>query len=105
MQPQGPPLWFRRHTAEGLSVRCATCRQVAGAIDAQSPERDAGGVQRKRNLSGEIVLQPLANPDGTTQQLNGYFAGRNAFDGSGNFKRNWLDLTVTVVKNLDKHAW
>ena len=80
-------------------------RQVAGTIDAQSPERDAGGVQRKRNISGEIVLQPLANPDGTTQQLNGCLAGRNGFDGSGNFKRNWLDLTVTVVKHLDKHAW
>ena len=59
----------------------------------------------KVNFSGEIVPQPVSNPGGNTHQLNGYFAGRNAFDCSGNFDRNWPDLAVKVVKHLDKHAW
>ena len=43
-------------------------------------------------IDGEIILVPYANPIGLDQRVGAAASGRFAFDGSGNFNRNWADL-------------
>lgn len=69
-----------------------TLNHLIGMLD----EADADG-----RIAGEVVLLPFANPIGMAQRFNGYFAGRHAFDGSGNFNRNWPDLTEPAARHLD----
>ncbi len=51
-------------------------------------------------ILGEIIVLPYANPIGMAQQMGGYVPGRYAFDGSGNFNRNWPDFTTRVASIL-----
>lgn len=69
-----------------------TLNHLTGLLDAA----DAEG-----RIKGEIVLLPFANPIGLGQRLNGYMAGRHAFDGGGNFNRHWPDLTDAAAEILD----
>jgi len=55
------------------------------------------GANAGKKNSNEVLLLPFAKPVGTTQQLNGYFAGRHTFNGRSKLNNNWLDLTVTVA--------
>ncbi len=48
-------------------------------------------------IMGEIVVVPVANPIGLSQQLNGYLLGRFDFGATGNFNRQFLDLPNEVV--------
>jgi predicted deacylase len=50
-------------------------------------EADAKGA-----VAGEIVLVPVANPIGLSQNLNNHLLGRHEASGGGNFNRNWPDL-------------
>ncbi|WP_259782415.1 succinylglutamate desuccinylase/aspartoacylase family protein [Aestuariispira ectoiniformans] len=43
-------------------------------------------------IKGEIVVVPYANPIGMDQRIGDHVPGRYAFDGSGNYNRNWADL-------------
>ncbi|MDO4777533.1 MAG: succinylglutamate desuccinylase/aspartoacylase family protein [Cardiobacteriaceae bacterium] len=43
-------------------------------------------------ITGEIVVVPIANPIGLRQFLGGYQLGRFDFDYSGNFNRGYLEL-------------
>lgn len=52
------------------------------------------------HVSGEIIVLPYANPIGLTQRIGGAAAGRYALDGSGNFNRNWPDLSDAVAQRL-----
>lgn len=54
----------------------------------------------KGEITGEIILLPYANPIGLSQMIGGAVTGRYANDGSGNFNRNWPDLTKPVAEKL-----
>jgi len=69
-----------------------TLNHLIGLLD----EADAEG-----NIKGEIVLLPYANPLGLAQRMNGYMMGRHAFDGGGNFNRNWPDLSKAAGDALE----
>lgn len=51
-------------------------------------------------IKGEIILLPYANPVGLSQMMGGRVTGRYAFDGTGNFNRNWPDLTAAVSEKI-----
>ena len=57
--------------------------------------------EREQRIKGQVVLVPVANPIGLDQHLNGRLNGRFAFDGSGNFNRNFPDLTDAVLARID----
>lgn len=57
--------------------------------------------ERERRIKGQVVVVPVANPIGLGQHLNGRLNGRFAFDGSGNFNRNFPDLTDAVLARID----
>jgi len=52
-------------------------------------------------ITGEIVLVPYANPIGLDQRMGSAAPGRYAYDGSGNFNRNWPDLSAPAAEYLD----
>ena len=58
-------------------------------------DADAAG-----QITGEIIVLPYANPIGLTQRVGGEAAGRFAFDGTGNFNRNWADVSDDVAERL-----
>lgn len=51
-------------------------------------------------ILGEIVLLPFANPTGLAQRMGGHVTGRYDHDGSGNFNRNWPDLSQAAAEKL-----
>ncbi len=54
---------------------------------------------RAGEITGEIVLVPVANPIGLAQVMDDRPLGRYAFsDGGGNFNRNWPDLGAAVLE-------
>jgi predicted deacylase len=55
---------------------------------------------RAGHVAGEIVVVPYANPVGMDQRIGGAPAGRYALDGSGNFNRNWPDLSAAAAAHL-----
>lgn len=57
--------------------------------------------EREQRIKGQVVVVPVANPIGLGQHLNGRLNGRFAFDGSGNFNRNFPDLTDAVHSRID----
>lgn len=59
-------------------------------------EADAAG-----HVAGEVIVVPYANPVGMDQRIGGAPAGRYALDGSGNFNRNWPDLSAAAAAHLE----
>lgn len=54
-------------------------------------------------ITGEIVLLPMANPVGLGQYINGHLTGRFDFGGTGNFNRGFPDLaTLAAPELMDK---
>ncbi|WP_207481481.1 succinylglutamate desuccinylase/aspartoacylase family protein [Arenibaculum pallidiluteum] len=51
-------------------------------------------------IQGEIVVVPIANPIGLEQFVLGEAVGRFALDGSGNFNRDFPDLTEAAAERL-----
>ena len=51
-------------------------------------------------IVGEIVLVPVANPIGLSQNLEGYHVGRLNLDGGGNFNRGFPDLASLVEDDV-----
>ncbi|ADZ91140.1 succinylglutamate desuccinylase/aspartoacylase family protein [Marinomonas mediterranea] len=52
-------------------------------------------------IKGEIVVVPVANPIGLSQNFHCYIPGRFAFsEGGGNFNRNWPQLGESVEKRV-----
>ncbi len=47
-------------------------------------------------IKGEIIVSPVANPIGLSQNLEGYHVGRLNLDGGGNFNRGFPDLAPLV---------
>lgn len=55
----------------------------------------------KAEITGEIVVVPIANPIGLRQFLGGYQLGRFDFDYSGNFNRGYLELAEAAFPLLE----
>ncbi len=53
--------------------------------------------EARNPMIGEIVIVPIANPIGLSQQLHGYLAGRYDFSGGLNFNRDFPELGETVA--------
>ena len=51
-------------------------------------------------IQGEVVVVPVANPVGLAQYVNGRVIGRFDLDNSGNFNRNFPDLTDIVLAEV-----
>ncbi len=51
-------------------------------------------------IEGEIVVVPMANPLGLSQNLDGYHVGRHNLDGGGNFNRGFPDLGALVCDDM-----
>jgi predicted deacylase len=49
-------------------------------------------------ILGEIVIVPIANPIGLSQQLHGYLVGRYDFSGGLNFNRNFPEISEAVAE-------
>ncbi len=58
-------------------------------------EADAEG-----GIRGQVVVVPFANPIGLSQRIGGHVPGRYDLDGSGNFNRNWPDLSAAAAERL-----
>jgi uncharacterized protein len=54
-----------------------------------------------REVRGEVVLVPVANPIGLAQQAQGYLRGRFEANTSVNFNRGYADLAAAVGEALD----
>jgi uncharacterized protein len=54
----------------------------------------------KGDISGEIIVVPVANPVGLGQQLLGQHVGRNEFASGGNFNRSWPDMSDAVYRRV-----
>jgi len=52
-------------------------------------------------IVGEIVIVPIANPIGLSQQLHGYLVGRFDFSGGLNFNRGFPDLSEAVAEAVE----
>lgn len=51
-------------------------------------------------VTGEVVVVPVANPIGLAQQRYGYLLGRYESNSSGNFNRGYADLAAAVGDGL-----
>lgn len=54
---------------------------------------DAAG---RDEIVGEVIVVPIANPIGLSQQVQGYLRGRFEAGASSNFNRGYADLAATV---------
>jgi predicted deacylase len=52
-------------------------------------------------VAGEIVIVPVANPIGLSQQLHGYVVGRYDFSAGVNFNRDFPDVSVAVAEMVE----
>jgi predicted deacylase len=52
-------------------------------------------------IAGEIVVVPIANPIGLSQQLHGYLVGRYDFSGGLNFNRDFPELSEAVSEAVE----
>lgn len=52
-------------------------------------------------IVGEIVVVPYANPLGMDTRIGGTITGRYAYDGSGNYNRDWADFAPMVAARLN----
>jgi uncharacterized protein len=56
---------------------------------------------KEGRIVGEIIVVPMANPIGLSQNMDGYHVGRHNMDGSGNFNRGFPDLGALVRDKLE----
>jgi len=56
--------------------------------------------ERENRIVGEVLIVPAANPIGLAQHMGGQLLGRYAFDASGNFNRNFPQLSQALVEAL-----
>jgi uncharacterized protein len=63
--------------------------------------RDLIKADEEGRVKGEVIVVPMANPLGLSQNLDGYHVGRHNLDGGGNFNRGFPDLGALVRDDLD----
>lgn len=69
---------------------------VANHLVSLLDDADARG-----DITGEIIVVPVANPIGLGQHINGHHVGRNELSGDGNFNRSWPDLTDGAYARIE----
>jgi hypothetical protein len=57
--------------------------------------------EERGEITGEIVVVPVANPIGLAQNINGVHPGRAELRGGGNFNRHWPDLFEGLVEAVE----
>jgi len=74
--------------------------EIPGLLVTHHLLRGLETAQREGRIVGEVVVVPVANPIGLSQQLNGRLLGRFDFDGTGNFNRGFPDLTGLALEQV-----
>ena len=67
--------------------------EIPGMIAAHHLLRLLDQADAKGDITGEIIVVPVANPVGASQVLHTHLVGRYDFRGGLNFNRRWPDLT------------
>jgi len=57
--------------------------------------------EARGEITGEIVVVPVANPIGLAQNIAGTHIGRSELRGGGNFNRNWPDMFDGLVEAVE----
>jgi predicted deacylase len=57
--------------------------------------------EKRGEITGEIVVVPVANPIGLAQNVAGTHIGRSEIRGGGNFNRGWPDLFEGLVEAVE----
>jgi predicted deacylase len=57
--------------------------------------------EKRGEITGEIVVVPVANPIGLAQNVAGTHIGRSEVRGGGNFNRGWPDLFEGLVEAVE----
>jgi hypothetical protein len=70
--------------------------EIPGMICAQALRRELSALEAAGDLAGEVVLVPVANPLGLSQQVLGQPVGRFSLNDGGNFNRDCPDLTAGI---------
>ncbi|WP_376989478.1 succinylglutamate desuccinylase/aspartoacylase family protein [Bosea sp. R86505] len=70
--------------------------EIPGMICAQALRRELLAIEAAGDLSGEVVLVPVANPLGLSQQVLGQPVGRFSLGDGCNFNREFPDLGATL---------
>jgi hypothetical protein len=71
--------------------------EIPGMMAAHHLLRRLDEADKRGEISGEIIVVPVANPIGLGQIINGTQAGRYDLRGGGNFNRHWPDLFDGLV--------
>lgn len=69
---------------------------VANHLIARLDELD-----QRSEITGEVIVVPVANPIGLGQRVNDRHLGRYDLAGGGNYNRNWPDLTEAVLHKVE----
>lgn len=75
--------------------------EVPALLVAQCLRQRLAALEAAGQLSGEVVLVPVANPPGLTQQLLGVHHGRFALGDGVNFNRGYADLAAAAAPWLE----
>jgi hypothetical protein len=71
--------------------------EIPGMMAAHHLLQRLDEADRRGDITGEIIVVPVANPIGLGQVINGTQAGRYELRGGGNFNRHWPDLFQGLV--------
>ena len=74
--------------------------EIPGLLVAQHLLRGLEQAHHDGRILGEIVVVPVANPIGLNQHLNGRLLGRFDFASTGNFNRDFPDLTALALDRV-----
>lgn len=71
--------------------------EIPGMMAAHHLLQRLDEADRRGEITGEIIVVPVANPIGLGQVINGTQTGRYDLRGGGNFNRHWPDLFEGLV--------
>ncbi|MGL4976359.1 MAG: succinylglutamate desuccinylase/aspartoacylase family protein, partial [Bosea sp. (in: a-proteobacteria)] len=78
--------------------------EIPGMICAHHLREKLLVLEAANQITGEIVLVPMANPLGLTQVLHGHQIGRFALEDGGNFNRDFPDLVQAAIDFMQPFA-
>lgn len=86
-----PKAYFQASLHADETAGMMAAHHLLGLLDA---------ADRRGEITGEIVVVPVANPIGLGQVLNRQLVGRSDLRGGGNFNRGWPDLAAGAAEAL-----
>lgn len=75
--------------------------EIPGMLAMIELDRMLREADQQGNISGEVLLVPVANPVGLGQTVHGHLAGRFDLVNGVNFNRNYPDLTSAVARRVE----